>query len=279
MGCGGSDSPSRAGPRGWGEDLAAGQPTGGFRRLQDAVSVGKKKKKLNCPAPSNRCVSHRKLGRPGPEAVPLLPLRYPPPGYPAVGPGRSRPGWVSRQGRWWRGEEPGFLHSTSPASSRHFPAAASASRGRPVTQEELEVRSEEGPLRASAGVSRSAGGQDRVLRRSQRALRVQSRLREAPVGCGAARGCEIHPPLGRFQAAEGEAGGGRRACPQAGDPTGGDRSTPALRPSERGASSSPRFLLGFPRLLQAQADPLAWPVAAGAEKEWLPGLGTPFLSF
>ena len=101
------------------------------------------------------------------------------------------------------------------------------------------------------------------------------------MGCGAARGCEIHPHSGRFQAAEGRLEEGGARALQAGDPTGGDRSTPALRPPPSAGLPRRRALpAGVPSSMQARADPPSrgrWP--QGLKGEVASRAGTPFLSF
>lgn len=256
VGCGGgSNSPSRAGPRGWGERSrgGSGRPavSGGCRTQ---FQLGKKKKKkLNCPAPSNRCVSRRKLGSRSRSFSPLSCPPRVPAWVPAVGPGKVKARRVQPAGEALvaRGEEPGFPHSASPPPLGAHRRLLLRPGGAPLRRRRSWRL---GPGGASAarfrwGQPRSAGGRDRVLPALAAGTPGQSRLREAPVGCGAARGCEIHPHSGRFQAAEGRLEEGGARALQAGDPTGGDRSTPALRPLRaRGFLVAARFLLGFPRL-------------------------------
>lgn len=212
VGCGeGSDSPSRAGAAGLGEISRREPADRRFGGCRTQFQLEKKKKKLNCPAPSNRCVSRGKLRKPVPKrSVPLLPAqstRW----VPAVGPGRSRPGGSSRQGRrWWRVRGRRFPCSASPPPLGAHRRLLLRPRGAPLRRRRSWRLGREGPLRASAGVSqvsRRAGPGFLPGARGGHSGRQTSR--EAPVGCGAARGAKSTPTPADFRL---QRGGWRRAA-------------------------------------------------------------------
>lgn len=172
-------------------------------------------------------------------ARPGCPRRYPP--RPGEGQGPAGPArWRGAGGGWGGARDdyptPGFLHSASPpplgAHRRPLlrPGVALLRRRRSWRLGPGGGLCSARAAGAPAGVSRGqpAGGTG-CSRRSRRALRSE----QTSGGAGGARGRlgVRNPPLpGRFQAPEGRLEGGGARALQAGDPTGGDRSAPTLRP-------------------------------------------------
>lgn len=287
VGCGGgSDSPSRAGPRGWGERSrgGSGRPavSGGCRTQ---FQLETKKKKLNCPAPSNRCVSRRKLGSRSRSFSPLSCPPRVPAWVPAVGPGKVKARRVQPAGEALvaRGEEPGFLHSASPPPLGAHRRLLLRPGGAPLRRRRSwRLRSGRGlccalPL-GSAEVSRRAGPG------SPGARGGHSGSEQTSGGAGGVRGrarVRNPPPLRPISGCRGEAGGGRRACPPGWRPH--RRRSEHARPAPPRSAGLPRrraLPAGVPSSMQARADPPSrgrWP--QGLKGEVASRAGTPFLSF
>lgn len=207
--------------------------------------LGKKKKKLNCPAPSNRCVSRRKLGSRSRSFSPLSCPPRVPAWVPAVGPGKVKARRVQPAAAALvaRGEEPGLLHSASPPPLGAHRRLLLRPGGAPLRRRRSwrlgPGGASDARFRWGQPRSQPAGGTG-FSRRSRRALRVRADFGRRRWGAGPPEGAKSTPTPADFRLQRGGWRGAARVPSRLETPPAAIGARPPCAPSERGASSSPR---------------------------------------